>query len=222
MKFILALQILFGISIASRAQSSLDQPKSELKGSIIIEDETGISHSLREFSGHSLLLVPIYAKCHGSCPVIIEKLEHDLALSGADSSNFRVLIFSFDPEDTTKDLREFRVKHNVPPLWVIAHATPTQTANLMEGIGVRTIVDPSTKEFAHPDVISILGPQLRNSKTLGRAEISPATLRAELKWADEHGSELSKEMMSYLLPVGILGCLFSVFFLATRMTSPKS
>ncbi len=198
------------------AQGNPTQKEFELDQNLVIEDEMGVSHSLREFSAHSFLLVPVYAKCSSTCPLIIKKLEHDLPLSGADINNYRVLIFSFDSKDSSKDLKHFREMHQIPPLWMIARATPLTTTKILQTLGVRTVLDPQAQEFAHPDIVSILGPGLWNNKLLNGSDISPAKLKAELLSADQHKTGISKEILGYLLPIGILGILFSVFFFSNR------
>ena len=213
-KLIVLFMILFSKILL--AQQSSIQNEVELDQKLLIEDEMGVNHSLREFSAHSFLLVPVYTKCRSTCPLIIKKLEHDLPLSGADINNYRVLIFSFDSQDSSKDLKHFREMHQIPPLWMIARATPLTTTKILQTLGIRTVLDPVTQEFAHPDVVSILGPGLWGNKLLNGSDISPATLKAELLSANQHKNGISKEMLGYLLPIGILGILFSVFFFSNR------
>ncbi len=208
-KFWFGLFILV-FSIMAQAGQNLDE-------NISLEDEMGVKHLLREFSAHSFIFVPVYAKCSSSCPVIIEKLEHDLPLSKADLNKYRVLVFSFDPEDSVAALKEFREMHQIPPLWMIARATPAMTLKLMDSLGIKTVIDGVTREFTHPDVIAIIGPPLWTSKLLKSAEISPSKIQFELQAADAHESGLSKESLAYLLPIFILGTIASVFYFATKL-----
>jgi cytochrome oxidase Cu insertion factor (SCO1/SenC/PrrC family) len=217
------LFICLGFAWLCKAQQSIDQPEEFIPTNIILQDEFGASHSIREFSAHPFLILPIFASCHTSCPLIVEKLISNLTVSGYPIENFRVLVFSFDSNDTDEILRNFRKSNRIPPMWMIAKATPRMTAALMQSIGVRTINDARSGQYSHADLVSVVGPSLWNSKNILRKEMTPEKMTQELKAANKHSTGLSKDTLTYLLPLGILGSLFCVFlFSHVLVNKPKS
>jgi cytochrome oxidase Cu insertion factor (SCO1/SenC/PrrC family) len=208
--------LLIFLSFASlcKAQQLIDRPEEFISPNLVIEDEKGVSRELKEFSAQPFLILPVFARCRTSCPLIVEKLIHDLTLSGYPVDTFRVLVFSFDSNDTNENLKEFRRLNRIPPLWMIARATPEATVSLMRSIGVRTIEDGTSAQFSHADLVAVVGPGLWNLKYILRSEMSPEKMSQELRAATEHSKGLSKDVLSFLFPVAILGSLVSIFFLS--------
>lgn len=207
--------LVFGfLSLAAQAQQVLDEPKSTLPASLVLTDENASEHRLAEFAGHPFLFVPVYAKCTSSCPLVIETLERDLPLSGLTLDSYRVILFSFDPKDSVDDLKMMREMHKIPPAWILSHADSTTTEALMSAMGVRVVTDPVTHQFAHPDLIMVIGTNLQNPRRLMRSELSPGGLFSAVARADIQERFNLKVWLGYLLPIGIFGTLFCALTLA--------
>jgi cytochrome oxidase Cu insertion factor (SCO1/SenC/PrrC family) len=213
--FLLTFWILGSLA---QAQSVVDHPVLTLPSDLKLEDESGRIFDVNALSGHPFFLVPIYASCKSSCPLVIEKLEHDLPLSGLKSNDYRVVLFTFDPKDQPADLEMLRKMHNVPPNWILSRADAQTTDKLMNSIGVRSIFDPSTKEYAHPDMVAVIGSSLLISNRLASKTISPRTLFDAIQKSGSADSD--KTYLSYLLPLGIFGLLGCAFIL-THMTRSR-
>ena len=206
-------------SLCAEAQQILDDPKPNLPESLVLNDENATDRRLSEFAGHPFLLVPVFAKCTSSCPLIIETLEHNLALSGLALDSYRVVLFSFDPNDTADDLKMLREMHNIPPAWIITRAERASTEALMSAMGVRAVTDPVTHQFAHPDLVLVIGENLIYSQRLMRSELSPEKLFSAVTGANRDTGFNLKVWLSYLLPVGIFGILLCVFIFVHLMRS---
>ena len=71
---------------------------------------------LTQSGGGPVLPLPIFTRCAASCPVLTRKLE--TALGGMNPAEpYRVVVFSFDPFETSESLRLYRLQQNVPAAW---------------------------------------------------------------------------------------------------------
>ena len=64
-------------------------------------DETGGAHRMSEFTGYPVILLPVYTRCRTACVTNLAQLKSALTDAAADPTQFRVLLFSFDPTDTS-------------------------------------------------------------------------------------------------------------------------
>ena len=78
--------------------------------SLAVLDEQDRHQSLMT-AGAATLLLPIFTRCAGTCPVTAASLKQ--ALPGA-SGDFRVVLLSFDPRDTAAELQGFRKRLRSP------------------------------------------------------------------------------------------------------------
>jgi hypothetical protein len=65
------------------------------------------------------LLVPLFTRCGGTCPLTALSLKQ--AIAGAQPP-FRVVLLSFDGDDTAEDLRDFRERMELPAEWLLVRA----------------------------------------------------------------------------------------------------
>src|SRR6478672_726481 len=80
-------------------------------------DETNTTHNLSQFSGYPLIVLPIYTRCRSACVQNVAQLKKALADSSADLRQFRVLLFSFDANDTPATLAKYRERESIPLNW---------------------------------------------------------------------------------------------------------
>jgi len=71
-------------------------------------DETGGAHRMSELTGYPVILLPVYTRCRTACVTNLAQLKSALADDAADPTQFRVLLFSFDPTDTPVVLAHYR------------------------------------------------------------------------------------------------------------------
>jgi cytochrome oxidase Cu insertion factor (SCO1/SenC/PrrC family) len=94
---------------------------------VTVWDEANVQHSLwdelRSAGSGPVIVLPVYTRCTMSCPILARMLVQQTAqLSGG--MPFRVLIFSFDPGDDAKALRQFRAQKNLPASWLLVRSQP--------------------------------------------------------------------------------------------------
>ena len=115
-----------------------------------------------------------------------------------------------------------RQMHKIPPAWRIVRANPEFTESLMSAIGVRSVLDSKTREFAHPDVLMVVGQGLRNSQRIAGRDVSPKVLLGAVSSSGSESKVDWKLIFSYLLPLGVLGtliCVIAAVHLAQKQKS---
>lgn len=102
------------------------------------------------------LLLPIFARCAGICPMTAHVLKDALA---AGRPPFRVVVLSFDPEDTARSLKEFRAQ-GLPADWRMVRSP--------DGAAARAFFDSldfhymkTAGGFDHPNATFVLSPRGR-------------------------------------------------------------
>ena len=111
-------------------------------------DESGESHALRSLgAGTPRLLVPIFTRCGGTCPLTTLALKDALARTPV---GFRVVVLSFDPGDSASDLKRFRTRLALPADWTLVRATdPGATRAFLDEVGFR--LRKAEGGFDHPN-----------------------------------------------------------------------
>jgi cytochrome oxidase Cu insertion factor (SCO1/SenC/PrrC family) len=125
-------------------------------------------------SGEPTLLVPIFTRCAGSCPLTALALKQ--VMPGA-SVDFRVVLLSFDPRDDAADLRSFRKRLDLPSEWLVVRPTdPAASRELFDDLDFRVM--SSGEGFNHPDQTFVFSP-----KGLWAATVSGRPSKEELSSA---------------------------------------
>jgi len=144
------------VLLALSARAELYSPG---RAGIVIRDlavigEDGAPGRLLSGEGPSLLL-PVFTRCFGTCPVTTQALKAALA-NTLDAP--RVVVLSFDPADTAKDLQEYRAIHKLPSTWRLARgADAAATRAYLDQFGFRVMTAP--EGFIHPDATLMLSPK---------------------------------------------------------------
>jgi cytochrome oxidase Cu insertion factor (SCO1/SenC/PrrC family) len=144
-------------------------------------NESGAIHGLSEFAGYPVILLPIYTRCQATCPTNVASLKQALAEASADPSQFRVLLFSFDPTDTPEVLTQYRVTEKLPLGWSLGTGSPEDTEALLESIGFQ--YGQAGKEFTHPNVLTFLNANLQVAKWIYGSHYSGREVDAALRVA---------------------------------------
>ncbi len=130
-------------------------------------DETSQPTSLRamldQSNGSPVILLPVYTRCTASCPTLTRNLAK--ALSGINPLQpYRVVLFSFDPLETSESLRLFRVRQHLPPDWKIFRSNPADIRRLLEFFRYSVMTQNST--LVHPNELFVLDSALIWRSTL--------------------------------------------------------
>ena len=144
-------------------------------------DETGRVRQLSDFAGFPVVLLPVYTRCKTACIANTDQLKTALAGSSADPTQFRVLLFSFDPGDTPAALAAYRKRQNIPLAWSIGSASPADIEALLESIGFQSA--KAGTEFMHSNLVVFLDPKLQIAKWLFGTDYSARDVDAALKIA---------------------------------------
>jgi protein SCO1/2 len=177
-------------------------------------DETGRSRQLSEFAGYPVVLLPIYTRCRTACINNVAQLKTALERSSADPRQFRVLLFSFDATDTPSTLAKYRARENIPLSWSIAAASQLNIDALLESIGFQ--YGRAGTEFAHPNLVVFLDPNLRIAKWIygtgysGRdVDVGLKVASGENDWVGQH----SQWLYTLLVFAGSLLCVALCYYL---------
>ena len=180
---------------------------------IDVIDDNGRIRSTAEWRGAPTLLAPMYARCPLACPLIAQQLKKGVTQSSALPSTYRVVLLSFDPKDTVRDLRRFRERQSIPIAWSIVRAVnPDDTRRLLDAAGYHYAV--AGNFYTHPNAIIALTPALEPTQlitgTTYDVDLALATARGRVDWVGRYGGWL----LAFLLFV----CLLAAVYLMTGRT----
>lgn len=154
-----------------------------------------------------IVLLPAYYRCPMLCPLTIEGTARALkALSFAAGTEFDIVVFSFDPEDTTeaamkqKEAALARYGRGDDTGWHFLTGPASSIDALTEAIGYRHALDEKTGDYAHPAGLVVLTQTGRISRYLFGLDPSPRDLRLALV-------ESSEEKIGNAIDQALLFCL---------------
>ena len=104
-----------------------------------------------------VLILPVYTHCAISCPIQSQKLKQGLA--EMNQRPLRVILFSFDPQETSESLAQFRKVQALPSNWKLVRASETAAAGYFDFFHYPILT--GSGEFVHPDRIFVLDASLR-------------------------------------------------------------
>jgi protein SCO1/2 len=122
--------------------------------------------------GHSVTIVDFfYTRCETVCLSLgttFQQLQAALQ-QDAPPSPVRLVSISFDPRDTTQDLRAYAARLHAGPSWRFLRAADArQTAQLLEAF--RVTVVPSGRDFEHNAALLVVDPRGRLVRAFDIAE----------------------------------------------------
>jgi protein SCO1/2 len=182
-------------------------------------DDAGRIRRLSEFGGFPVVLLPIYTRCRTACIANVDQLKKALADSSADPRQFRVLLFSFDSAETPSTLAKYRTREKIPLGWSVGTASQTDIDALLESIGFQ--YGKAGTEFAHPNLLMFLDPNLRIAKWIygtdysgGDVDLALKVASGESDWVGQH----SEWLYALLLFAGSLLCVALAYY-ALRLSA---
>ncbi len=168
------------------------------------------------------IVSPIYTRCAFTCTPITLALRSALDRSGLQASQYRVMSFSFDPNETAEGLRAFRARMELPEQWLtLRAANPAALERTLKALDFRTITLGDT-DFAHPNLIVILAPDQRLVKYLFGTTFGPTEVAAAVQRAGSDAA-FAEPWEPYVFTAAVIGLLLSslVFFSLLLRRSPR-
>ena len=156
------------------------------------------------------IVSPIYTRCAYTCSPLTASLRSALEQSGLQPSEYRVVSFSFDPEETGEALRAFRTALQLPDGWLTLRAADRGALErTLRSLDFRTI-KLNDGQFAHPNLIAVLAPDLRLTEYVFGVTFPPKRLAGAVQRARAGGSWWVPWQGSFFVMAGI-GLLTSTF-----------
>ena len=208
-----ARSVFFTLALAAASSShasTIPVAQSAPIPDVQVLDEASRSASLRSMltqsGGGPVILLPIFTRCAASCPVLTRKLE--TALGGINPAEpYRVVVFSFDPLETSESLRLYRLQQNVPADWKIVRSNEGEIRRFF-GFFRYAVMNQDGK-LVHPNEVFLLDQDLRWRWTLVGEDWSSTELASAIKldsfarvrWRDESESgETGVDRFCHLYP----------------------
>ncbi len=152
--------------------------------------------------GKPVVLSPIFTRCPHTCTMITESLRDALRQVGAPGVGYEVVTVSFDPADDNADMRAYRERMQLPPQWRLATARADELAALLRAVHF-TVTPLEEGGFAHPNLVIVLGPDLRVASYVHGVMFEAEDLRAALEDASEQAS-LIKRFQPYIVMISVV------------------
>ena len=175
-------------------------------------NETSLRTMLATMGSGPVVVMPIYTRCTASCPLQTQRLKQALAALNP-AAPVRVLVFSFDPEETPGSISQYRTRESVPESWKIIRARLDAIRSFFGFFHYAVMNDKG--EFIHPDQIFLLDPSLQWRFTVAGLNWSPQEIGQALgqarslgimTWVRTHPDALAwAGFSSVLFSIGLLG-----------------
>jgi cytochrome oxidase Cu insertion factor (SCO1/SenC/PrrC family) len=208
----------FGCATAALGQTLLPPDPSTTVGNVVgfdgFIDENGRALSTLlprdelDRDPRPWIVSPMYTRCPHTCSAITAALRRALDQSGLAPAEYRVLSFSFDPQETDDGLREFRARMQLPPDWLTLRARDPKTLQrTLAALDFHTIAMDGGN-FDHPNLVAILAPDMRLAAYLFGINFSAADLARTVRRARDGVSPVDT-WRPYLFLFAALGFLAS-------------
>jgi cytochrome oxidase Cu insertion factor (SCO1/SenC/PrrC family) len=184
---------------------------------INVTDDAGRIRSTAEWSGVPTIIAPMYARCPTTCPLIAEGLKRAVAESEASPASYRVVLFSFDPRDTPRDLRLFRERHRIPLAWSMVTTHGNDARRFLDALDYR--YGDANGLFTHSNEVIVLNADLQPAKVLYGTSSSGRDLDAALAIARGRRDWLGR-FGGWILALLIFVAMLAAVALVT-MTDPQ-
>lgn len=150
------LAVWLAVSGAASAELLLPASPRVVPRSLAVSDEKDGRHDLGGLAaGAPTLLLPIFTRCSGTCPLTAVLLKEAFKKARAP---FRVVVLSFDDEDRAADLTAFRERFGLPAEWLLVRsADAAATREFFDELGFHFMKVGSG--FDHPNETFVLSPR---------------------------------------------------------------
>jgi cytochrome oxidase Cu insertion factor (SCO1/SenC/PrrC family) len=165
------------VLLAGAASAELLPPESSraLPHGLAVLDEQDRREDLGTLAkGAPTILLPVFTRCTGTCPMTAVFLKDALAKA---RTRFRVVVFSFDADDTAQELRDFRERFALPGGWRIVRSD--------DAAATRAFLDEldfhfmrTSAGFEHPNATFVFSPRGAWAATLTGASLAAGDIEA--------------------------------------------
>jgi len=184
--------------------------------------EEGATVRLTELGEGPYVVVPIFTRCRAVCSLVAQALKSAWGENGPDGASARIVLVSFDPEDTQADMAHFRELFQLPRSWYLATVEREEGLRLFSSLGFRwrTL---TARQFDHSGKIFVLNGELRIASVLGPDQLTPERLEAEVVAATT-GASVARRIGTHWLGffgVGVILLTLMVAVMWDRMRSRR-
>ena len=126
----------------------------------------GTAHRLSELWDKRPILINLfYGRCTGGCSPFLHSVKNAVESAGGLGSDYAIVSLSFDPRDTTADMRAMADSLDLPSTsaWYVGTAEKQAIDRVAAAIGFWSAAIPETGEFDHPSLLAAV----RNGKIVG-------------------------------------------------------
>jgi protein SCO1/2 len=183
-------------------------------------DDHGHVFRLGSLGGKPVLLSPIFTRCPHACIMITTSLRDALLAVGEPGIDYEVVTFTFDPDDTLDDLRDYRERHELPEGWRLARADSAELDSVLTAIGFSYTAEPGG--FAHTNLVAVLTPDLETSGYLTGIAHDEDDVRRALLTAVAPASLVKKYRPLLIVVAGVAFLTVIVVLAATKRRGPKT
>lgn len=180
---------------------------------ITLFDDAGRSRLTDSLSGQITVLLPMYTRCMGACSTNVASLRSALNKTDVDLAKTRILLFSFDPAETSANLASYRKSQNLPLSWLLARSDEAGTRKLMDWLGY-----PYSKEqgqYLHRNSAFVVSPDLSAFRELADGRYSALELETAIHAAATHWrSELLDGILKYGFAVAVFATVCLSIYLS--------
>lgn len=187
------------VLLGGAARAALLPPEREhpLPRALIASDEHDQRRDLGAAArGAPALLLPIFTRCSGTCPLTAVFLKEALEKARAP---FRVIVFSFDAEDGAGDLAGFRQRFQLPADWLLLRSgDAAATRAFFDGLDFHFM--KAAGGFDHPNRTFVFSPGGAWAGTLAGAAFSGEELQDAFRRAlGADDPALSRRLRAWLI-----------------------
>ena len=195
------------LAVRASAQTPPDEKKAigtQMPDVTFVADNDS-TFRLSSMWGKPVIVSPIFTSCPSACPMITESLRDALREVGEPGVGYEVLTVSFDPADDSAAMRAYRERMGLPQGWRLATASAGDLTTFLNAIDFHvTALDEGG--FAHPNLVVVLGPDLRVASYVNGVMFESAELNAALEGASRQASLVTR-FRPFLLMVSATGAL---------------
>jgi len=145
---------------------------------IPITTQSGTQNLSAIWRDKPVFLTMVFSRCARVCSPFLRSLASAISEAGGLGTDYRVVVLSFDPQDTVAEMEmmggELGVKSN--PDWIFGVAVPTDIKRLATVTGFWFRWDETSRQFDHPSLVVAID-RGRLVRMLAGASVPSASLR---------------------------------------------
>lgn len=136
---------------------------------VTVTTESGPARLHALIADRPTMLLLVYYACHGPCPTTIQNMAR--ALRAVDAPGHRVVVASFDANDTLESLGHVKsTLERMPDSWTFGLLSREESARLTQSVGFTFFFSERDRAFIHPNVLVFLSPRAEVMRYLYGAE----------------------------------------------------